>query len=239
MKAIQESYSLYSTQEYRKRVLIAVAIWTLVTKESVLGAAIRYCNARDKDLTEEIIRKIRGFSATEVDFLAKFRKKPCTALLAMICHRTANFTATDLQARIANYHKMTKALTERGYFVPGWARLNDRSFWQYPIPVPNQGQFYDFCNANGVFCSQASSQITVVPAPDYVKRRNSDYRGNPNCIRCFSNIVYLPVHNRIAPKTMDLLVRRTVDIHDRYYQYIGQLGKRETEVPLACARPKL
>ena len=75
----------------------------LVSKEFVLGAVIRYCKARDKDLTEELIRKIRGFSTTEVDFLAKFRLKPCTALLAMIYHRTANFTAADFQARIVNY----------------------------------------------------------------------------------------------------------------------------------------
>ena len=121
----------------------------------------------------------------------------------------------------------------------GWASINGSSFWQYPMPVPNQGQFYDFCNANGVFCSQASSQITVIPAPDFVKRRNSNYRGNENCVKTFTRIVYLPVNNRIAPKTMDLLVRRTVDIHDRYYQYIRQLGKRETEMPLLSTRPKL
>ena len=47
------------------------------------------------------------------------------------------------------------------------------------------------------------------------------------------------MHNKIAPKTQDLVVKRTVDILDRYYQYIGQLGKQVPVVPLALARPKL
>ena len=168
MAGIQEAYGMYTAKEYKKRVLTALAAWTLVTKEAVFGAALRYCKARGKDLQDVIISKLRGFSA-DADYLAKFRVKPCAALVAMIYHRTANFTAADFRARIVNYHKMTKALTDKGYFVPGWAHGDDRSFWLYPFPVANSLQFNDFCNANGVFCAYKSSQIDQVPAPEFVK----------------------------------------------------------------------
>ena len=68
---------------------------TLVQKEIVLDGALRYCHARGKDLNEEIVSKIRGFTVTDFDFLAKFRVKPCAANIAMIHYRTANFTASD------------------------------------------------------------------------------------------------------------------------------------------------
>lgn len=238
MAGIQESYGVYSPKEYKKRVFLAFAAWTLTSKELVFGAALRYCKARGKDLQDEIISRLRGFSE-DTNYLAKFRVKPCAALMAMIYHRTANFTAADFRARIANYHKMTKALMEKGYFVPGWVHNDDRSFWLYPFTVANTLQFADFCNANGVYCAYKSSQIDQIPVPEFIKQRNSDYRGTPNCGWLIKNQVYLPVHCRIAPKTQDLVVKRTVDILDRYYDYIGQLGKQVPVAPLALARPKL
>lgn len=39
------------------------------------------------------------------------------------------------------------------------------------------------------------------------------------------NSVYLSVHNHIAPKTMDLIVKRTIGILDRYYKYTNQLDE--------------
>lgn len=180
MTDIQETYGVYSTKEYKKRVQLAFAAWTITTKEMVLGPALRYCYARGKDLTDIMLSSLRGFS-TDADYLAKFRIKPCAALVAMIYHRTSNFSAADFRASIVNYHKMTKALTEKGYFVSGWAHNYDRSFWLYPFQVANTVQFNDFCNANGVLCSQKSSQIDQVPVPEFVKQRSSDYRGTPNC----------------------------------------------------------
>ena len=118
MALIQEGYQLYSAKDYRKRVLLGMAMWTLVCKETVFSAANKYCKSRGKTFSTEIISRIRGFSS-DADFLTKFRIKPCVPIMAMIYYRTANFSSGDFRARIANYHKMTKALTERGYFVPG------------------------------------------------------------------------------------------------------------------------
>jgi len=75
----------------------------------------------------------------------------------MIYYRTAHFTAVDFRERTQNGHKMTRALMDKGYFVPGWAANEDREFWLYPFPVANSNQFVDFCNANGVFCAYRSS----------------------------------------------------------------------------------
>lgn len=105
---------------------------------------------------------------------------------------------------------MTKALMDKGYFVPGWAANEDREFWLFPFPVANSSQFVDFCNANGVFCAYRSSQIDHVPVPDVAKQRNREYRGTTNCRWVIESTVGLPVHNKMDPKTQDLVVKRTV-----------------------------
>lgn len=136
MAWIQEQYQLLPLSVYKKRVMTAFAAWSLTTKEPILAAALKYCKLRGKDLQDEVISALRGFAADD-EFLAKFRIKPCAALCAMIHHRTSNYSAADFRAMTTNYHKMTKALVDRGYLVPGWAHIENRSFWLYPFPVAN------------------------------------------------------------------------------------------------------
>merc|ERR1712226_661820 len=76
MGMIQETYAMYTAKEYKKRVGLALAAWTVFNNEAVFGAALRYYKARGKDIQAEIINKLRGFSS-DTDFLAKFRLKPC------------------------------------------------------------------------------------------------------------------------------------------------------------------
>ena len=110
MEAIQESYRIYTTKEYRKKILTSLAVWTLCTKERVLAGALNYCKRHGMDLYKELTSRTRGFAATDGDFLEKFRIKPNASLLAMIYHRTATYTGSDFIKKIANYRKFSRAL---------------------------------------------------------------------------------------------------------------------------------
>ena len=136
MAALQETYSQYTVKEYKKKCLIGFAAWTAINSENSFRALQRYFKARNLDMENEIISKLRGFAAVQ-DFLGKFRSKPCAPLLAMIHYRTANYTKVDFAKRLVNYNNITDALTKNGYFVPGWTN-KERSYWLYALPVPNQ-----------------------------------------------------------------------------------------------------
>lgn len=151
MVGIQKTYRLYTTQEYRKKVMTGLGAWTIINKQAVFAVVLKYCKTRGINPQEMVLGMVRGFNG-DADFLGKFRIRPCVSLMAMIHYRTKNFTKADFAKRNTNYHKMNRAMTENGYFVPGWAKVEDRSFWLFPFPVSNQKQFTDFCNANGVFC---------------------------------------------------------------------------------------
>jgi len=90
------------------------------------------------DTEEELIKKIRGFSKDDANYIQKFRIRPCSAILRAIIFRTEKYTAKDHANKMKNYQKMQTELTKNGFFVPGYAHGTNRSFWLFPLVVPNK-----------------------------------------------------------------------------------------------------
>ena len=137
---------------------------------------------------------------------------------------------------------MTESLTDRGYFVPGWAKMDDRSYWLYPFPVPNKNQFKDFAIANGLMVYRGATQISLVPIPEEVKEREG-YIGTPNCSWLIENSVWLPVNCHLSQDMIDKVEKRTLSVVHRYNMYIKQLDNQvktnHSARPVKLARAKL
>lgn len=118
MSQLQDTYNLYSTKEYAKKIGTAFAMWNLLNSEFAFKSSMKYYRMMGKDVENELISKMRGFAA-DADFLGKFRVKPNAALIAMIHYRTSKFKKADFEKRVANYWRVINAVTEAGNFVPG------------------------------------------------------------------------------------------------------------------------
>jgi hypothetical protein len=104
----------------------------------------RYFKMRGIDLEEFQISMIRGFPATEDNYLLKYRIKPSAPLVKMIIERTKNYSGEDHTEKINNFRRISLALQTNGIFVPGYALGSDRSYWLCPFLVPNKLFFRDF-----------------------------------------------------------------------------------------------
>ena len=116
-----------------------------------------------------------------------------------------------------NYIKICKALTKNGFFVPGNAHGVKRSFWTFPLIVPNRMQFRDFLQEQGVFCIKSTTQVNPVKMPEH---RREELGETTQINQMFKQIVYLPVHNLIPEKRFEVLVNRVVGASLRYQSYI-------------------
>jgi hypothetical protein len=83
--------------------------------------------------------------------------------------RTENYTAKDHAKKMENYFKMQTALTKNGFFIPGNAHGAKRSFWLFPMVVPNRLQYRDFMQEQGVFCYKTATQVGPVTMPEHKK----------------------------------------------------------------------
>ena len=71
-----------------------------------------------RDLETEFMALARGFAAAD-DFMAKFRLKPCAAILHQIIKRTKTYTPSDHEKKLAFAKEMARELQKMGYFMPG------------------------------------------------------------------------------------------------------------------------
>jgi hypothetical protein len=170
---------------------------------------------RGIDLEQFQIQFIRGFPATDEDYLLKYRIKPSAPLVKMIIDRTKHYTAKDHAEKIHNFRRISVALETNGIFVPGYALGNDRSYWLCPFLIPNKDFFREFMQAQGVFCYKTATQICPVEVPE---DRVALLGNLPNVRSMFDQAAYLPVNMTVPKEQMDLMIKRVLDIFARYQQ---------------------
>ena len=138
MRALQDAYPVYSYEDYRSKILKCMLIKRLVTGKYFVSASLKYFAWRQIDFEDYLISKIRGFATDPSNYLSKFRIQPNAPLLKMIYEKQRNYDKKIHAQRIRNFKRMTSALQEAGYFVPGSGAPATRSYWLYPFPVQNK-----------------------------------------------------------------------------------------------------
>ena len=61
MAAIQDTYKPYTIKEYKKRVLLGFAAWSMINTEAVFAGYQKYCKFYSLDVENEVMSKLRGF----------------------------------------------------------------------------------------------------------------------------------------------------------------------------------
>ena len=138
MRALQDAYPIYSYDEYRSKVYKCMAIQRVITGKWIVAASLKYFKWRNLDLEDYLISKIRGFAVDPENFLSKFRIQPNAPLLKMLFEKNRVYDKRAHEKKVANFKKMTAALTDAGFFVPGSAVAKTRSYWLYPFPIQNK-----------------------------------------------------------------------------------------------------
>lgn len=162
MEKLHDNYEWYTVPTYEAKILKCFGLWAAVTNHFAIWTAMHYFAYKGIVGEDFLIDKLRGFAASQ-DFLGKFRQKPCAPLLAMLYTRTSTYTQKDMQTYSRNYENMATQLTAAGIFVPGCAKIGDRSYWLFQMVAGNKNQFKDFLTANGVYGYKGTTQLYIVP----------------------------------------------------------------------------
>ena len=172
-----------------------------------------------KDLEPTIVEMMRGFAAQE-DFLAKFRFKPCAAIIHQIIQRTKNYTEKNHQDKISWVKSMSKELTHMGYFIPGHA-VHNRGYWLFPVMVPNSQQFCDFMNKQGFFVFKGSTQMSWVPMPEHLISKYGDTTYLRNYFQ--NQVCYFPIKTNMSAYQQDAIKNDLLKACEQYQNYIREL----------------
>lgn len=77
--------------------------------------------------------------------------------------------------------------TKAGIFVPGY-KIRNRSFWLFPIVVPNRYLFNDFLYNKGINTMRGATQLTLVGSDSPL------YKQADNAKWLIDHVIYMPLH---------------------------------------------
>lgn len=119
--------------------MTGLGLMILVNNRKVLAFAIKGINAFYDDREDFLISLVRGFKPDK-DYLARYRFKPCGALLSFIYDRVSTFDAKDFELNNKKYQVLfnyniiiikqiaVEEFTKAGILVPGY-KVKERGFW--------------------------------------------------------------------------------------------------------------
>lgn len=101
--------------------------------------------------------------------------------------------------------------------MPGAAAIGQRSYWLFPVVVPNQMQFIEFSIANGLNVTAGRTQTRAVNVPTKrLSEPNPDYEGVTKANWMLSHVAYLPCHEFLSEKEVKLIAKRFTEIYNRH-----------------------
>jgi len=215
MKYIHDLYPMQLTSTYLKKVIKVAFALAAINNPSAIQYAERDFGVSAK---EWAVSLVRGFPA-DGDFLSKFRFQPCNTLLANLALRMQSFDNVYLAKRMKVLKRAQDRLVAGGVKVPGHAK-QDRSFWLFPIVVPDIPLCYKaLCNI-GVDAYLGATQLRVIQPPS-----GSHYANVDETQAFFDNVLYLPFHKEVPDHVVDELVDRTIQAIQDVTKQLAQRPK--------------
>ena len=160
MKAIHDTYKTQKRREYFQKILKVGAMGLLLNNQFANFNVKRVSNLVGFNYKEFVVKSLRGFKL-QGDFLKKFRKQPPTALLSFMYYRLSRFNSAKFKATNEKLQKAVDKLRSQGIKVPG-SEISGRSFWLFPVIVPELKACSDMLNKRGVDAYLGATQLKPV-----------------------------------------------------------------------------
>jgi len=208
MKYIQDLYPMQLTSTYFKKCLKMSIMLAALNHTGTTGLIQHVARETGYNAKEKAVSFIRGFP-TDGEFLPKFRYQVCNTLLANMALRMRSFDNEYMDRRMAVLKRAQDKLTNAGIKVPGHVH-KERSFWLFPIVVPDIPLCYKALVDRGVDAYLGATQLRVIQPPS-----GSRFTEIVETQEYFDKILYLPLHKEVPDHVVDEIIKRTIEvIHD-------------------------
>jgi len=218
MKYIQDLYPMQLTSTYLKKCLKMSAMLLALNSTAGTWCIQSFARSTGYNAKEKAVAFIRGFP-TDGEFLPKFRYQVCNTLLANMALRMHSFDNEYMSRRMAVLKKAQDKLMQAGIQVPGHPCEN-RSFWLFPIVVPDIPLCYNGLIARGVDAYLGATQLRVIQPPS-----GSKYEEIVTTQEYFDKILYLPLHKEVPDHIIDEIVKRTIEVIQEITRQLNQKPK--------------
>jgi len=194
LNAAQEAWPQVSGTEYLQR-LIKYGFVKGLSLGPVAGTVAASLRLVGRDHDRMATQMARGFAGG--DFFSKIRRRPASAILAMMSRRFAQFHDASVQRRRALGERFRARIGER-IPVLGSEAL-DPTYWVLAISVDNPTELVPKLWRHG-FDATCSSSLQAIPAP--ADRPHLDPVSGRQTL---ATTVFLPLSHRMSDRTVDRL----------------------------------
>jgi len=181
MRDRQAEYPVQSRLAYARR-LVKYAGLKFLSHRLLYGLLFRACSVAGCDPDRLIRSMARNFGGG--DLMARLRRKPPGALLALLRRRVQTYDDRRLAARAAR-GRLLADLLPRSVFMPG-SEAETHSYWVFPIVVEKPDRLIAALRSRGFDATQAHSLTVVRPSAE------QGHRGNLEAERMLRHVVFLP-----------------------------------------------
>ena len=195
MNKIHKEYTLMPNLFYFKRIINNIPGMIFLNNES-FNKYMRIILMKFKiEYKEKMISLLRGFKTMD-NFLHTFRRGIPDPMLAMIVQRFLTFSQEKYEEDIEKQKIGQEMLLKHGIKLVGYA-VENRSFWLYPIIVPDIDLCLKMLISRGVDAYRGVTQLDIIESPV-----GSNYKYPQETLDYFLNLIYLPISKGVPKETI-------------------------------------
>ena len=181
MRVLQNQWPIMQRSEYAKK-LAKTWLFKLILLPPLFSLFIRYCRFRKVDYDKAIVENVRGFKGG--DLLTLIRRRPPTALLALLARRLTRFDPSAFELRAAKLHGIKTLLNAR-VKVHGLANPSHTN-WLFAVAAHFPDRLIDQILALSVDCTRNSTQLRAIAG-------TGSTQGPQECQAYMKDTVYIPL----------------------------------------------
>jgi perosamine synthetase len=183
MQDLQEQWPTMQRSEYAKK-LIKTFLFTLILLPPLFSLFIRYCRFKKIDYDKAVVEGVRGFKGD--DLFKLIRRRPPTALLALLARRLKRFNQAAFALRTAKLHHIKKLLSTE-VRIHGLTNPTHTN-WLFAVAARFPERLIEQIRALKVDCTRNSTQLRALAGKDPI--------ANPTeCQTYMRDTVYIPLLN--------------------------------------------
>jgi perosamine synthetase len=193
MRGLHDQWPHQKRREYAVRVLKFVGLVALARPRAywLFERTVRLAR---KDFDSFLANAVKGFPGPAL--LSRIRRRPSTALLALVERRLRLFDRSRLGRRERLGEYVADGLP-KSLFHPGHAAI-ERTHWVFPVVAPDRARLTTSLRRSGFDAASATSSLAAVPAP-----ADRPELVPENADRIMSDIVFLPLYPELDEAELD------------------------------------
>jgi perosamine synthetase len=193
MRGLHDQWPDQRRREYAMRVLKFVGLLALARPRAywLFERTVRLAR---RDFDSFLANAVKGFPGPAL--LSRIRRRPSTALLALVERRLRLFDRSRLGRRERLGEYVAEGLP-KSLFHPGHAAI-ERTHWVFPMVAPDRAHLTTSLRRSGFDAASATSSLAAVPAP-----ADRPELVPENADRIMSDIVFLPLYPELEEEELD------------------------------------